>query len=149
RYINVLNLFTLTQNLEHPDGLTDREFDSYFTKNKPIIFNFHGYPWLIHRLTYRRTNHTNLHVRGYRENRKIGIDSSYLATFLKGRGGITTPLQLAIMNQIDRFSIAIDIIERVEKLSERGAFFKDKLKNMQIEALEYAYKNGVDKELVV
>jgi len=81
RYINVLNLFTLTQNLEHPDGLTDREFDSYFTKNKPIIFNFHGYPWLIHRLTYRRTNHSNLHVRGYRENRKIGIDSSYLATF--------------------------------------------------------------------
>ncbi|HRU73861.1 MAG TPA: phosphoketolase family protein [Caldisericia bacterium] len=149
RFINVLNLFTLTQNLEHPDGLTDREFDSYFTKDKPIIFNFHGYPWLIHRLTYRRTNHTNLHVRGYRENRKIGIDSSYLATFLKGRGGITTPLQLAIMNQIDRFSIAIDIIERVEKLSERGAYFKDKLKNMQIEALEYAYKNGVDKELEV
>ncbi|MGB9843768.1 MAG: phosphoketolase family protein [Caldisericia bacterium] len=145
RYINVLNLFTLTQNLEHPDGLVDREFDSYFTNDKPIIFNFHGYPWLIHRLTYRRTNHKNLHVRGYRENRKIGIDSSYIATFLKGRGGITTPLQLAILNQIDRYSIAIDIIERVPKLSEKGAYFRDKLKNMQIEALEYAYKNGVDK----
>jgi len=140
-----LNLFTLTQNLEHPDGLTDREFDSYFTKDKPIIFNFHGYPWLIHRLTYRRTNHKNIHVRGYRENRKIGVDSSYIATFLKGRGGITTPLQLAILNQIDRFSIAIDIIERVDKLTEKGAYFRDKLKNMQIEALEYAYKNGVDK----
>lgn len=145
RFVNVLNLFTLTQNIEHPDGLTDKEFDSYFTTDKPIIFNFHGYPWLIHRLTYRRTNHKNLHVRGYRENRKIGIDSSYLTTFLKGRGGITTPLQLAIMNQIDRFSIAIDVIERVEKLRQKGAHFKDKLKNMQIEALKYAYKNGVDK----
>lgn len=146
RFINILNLFTLTQNTEHPDGLTDKEFDSYFTKDKPIIFNFHAYPWLIHRLTYRRTNHKNLHVRGYRENRKIGIDSSYLVSFLKGRGGITTPLQLAILNQIDRFSIAIDVIERVEKLSEKGANLKDKLKDMQIEALDYAYKNGVDKE---
>lgn len=145
RFINVLNLFTLTPNLEHPDGLSDKEFDSYFTKDKPIIFNFHGYPWLIHRLTYRRTNHKNLHVRGYRENRKIGIDSSYIATFLKGRGGITTPLQLAILNQIDRYSIAMDIIDRVEKINQKGAYFKDKLKNMQIEALEYAYKNGVDK----
>lgn len=145
RFVNVLNLFTLTSNSEHPDGLVDKEFDSYFTKDKPIIFNFHGYPWLIHRLTYRRTNHENLHVRGYRENRKIGIDSSYLATFIKGRGGITTPMQLAIMNQIDRFSIVMDVIDRVEKLREKGAYFKDKLKNMQIDALEYAYENGVDK----
>ena len=149
RFVNVLNLFTLTPNSEHPDGLSDREFDSYFTRNKPIIFNFHGYPWLIHRLTYRRTNHENLHVRGYRENRKIGIDSSYLTTFLKGRGGITTPMQLAIMNQIDRFSIAMDVIERVEKLKERGAYFKDKLKNMQIDALQYAYENGVDKRELI
>jgi xylulose-5-phosphate/fructose-6-phosphate phosphoketolase len=145
RFINVLNLFTLTENSEHPDGLTNREFDTYFTKDKPIIFNFHGYPWLIHRLTYRRENHKNLHVRGYRENRKIGIDSSYLVSFLKGRGGITTPLQLAILNQIDRYSIAIDVIERVPKLFEKGGYFKDKLKNMQIEALLYAYKNGIDK----
>jgi len=145
RFINVVNLFTLTPNSEHPDGLLDKEFDSYFTKDKPIIFNFHGYPWLIHRLTYRRTNHKNLHVRGYRENRKIGIDATYLFPFLKGRGGITTPLQLAIMNQIDRFSIAMDVIDRVEKLSEKGINFKDKLKNMQIEALLYAYENGVDK----
>lgn len=147
RFINVLNLFTLTPNTEHPDGLTDKEFDSYFTKDKVVIFNFHGYPWLIHRLTYRRTNHKNLHVRGYRENRKIGIDATYLFPFLKGRGGITTPLQLAIMNQIDRFSIAMDVIERVEKLSEKGSTFKDKLKNMQIETLLYAYENGVDKPL--
>ncbi|GBC88602.1 Xylulose-5-phosphate phosphoketolase [bacterium HR13] len=145
RFVNVVNLFCLTPNTEHPDGLTDRDFDSYFTKNKPVIFNFHGYPWLIHRLTYRRTNHANFHVRGYRENRKIGIDSTYLTPFLKGRGGITTPLQLAILNQIDRFSIAMDVIERVPSLQERGGYFKDKLKNMQIQALEYAYAHGIDK----
>jgi len=147
RFVNVLNLFTLTPNTEHPDGLTDKEFDSYFTKDKPIIFNFHGYPWLIHRLTYRRANHANIHVRGYRENRKIGIEAGYLAPFLKGRGGITTPLQLAILNQIDRFSIAMDVIERVETLQNRGGYYKDMLKNKQIEALEYAYDHGVDKEV--
>uniref|UniRef100_A0A7C3RMT6 Phosphoketolase family protein n=1 Tax=Dictyoglomus thermophilum TaxID=14 RepID=A0A7C3RMT6_DICTH len=146
RFVNVVNLFTLTPNTEHPDGLTDKEFDSYFTKDKPIIFNFHGYPWLIHRLTYRRNNHRNIHVRGYRENRKIGIDAGYLAPFLKGRGGITTPLQLAILNQIDRYSIAMDVIERVEDLQNKGGYYKDLLKNMQIEALEYAYNHGVDKE---
>jgi len=146
RFVNVVNLFTLTPNTEHPDGLTDKEFDSYFTKDKPIIFNFHGYPWLIHRLTYRRNNHRNIHVRGYRENRKIGIDAGYLAPFLKGRGGITTPLQLAILNQIDRYSIAMDVIERVESLQNKGGYYKDVLKNMQIEALEYAYNHGVDKE---
>ncbi|MEZ0361268.1 MAG: phosphoketolase family protein [Hydrogenobacter sp.] len=145
RFVNVVNLFRLTPNTEHPDGLTDRDFDSYFSKDKPVIFNFHGYPWLIHRLTYRRTNHPNLHVRGYRENRKIGIDSTYLTSFLKGRGGITTPLQLAILNQIDRFSIAMDVIERVPKLQGKGGSFKDKLKSMQIEALEYAYTYGIDK----
>ena len=147
RFVNVLNLFTLTPNTEHPDGLTDKEFDSYFTKDKPIIFNFHGYPWLIHRLTYRRANHANIHVRGYRENRKIGIEAGYLAPFLKGRGGITTPLQLAILNQIDRFSIAMDVIERVETLQNRGGYYKDMLKNKQIEALEYAYDHGVDKKI--
>lgn len=145
RFVNVVNLFCLTPHTEHPDGLTDRDFDSYFSKDKPVIFNFHGYPWLIHRLTYRRTNHPNLHVRGYRENRKIGIDSTYLTSFLKGRGGITTPLQLAILNQIDRFSIAMDVIERVPKLQDKGGSFKDKLKSMQIEALEYAYTYGIDK----
>ena len=149
RFVNVVNLFTLTPNTEHPDGLTDREFDSYFTQDKPVIFNFHGYPWLIHRLTYRRTNHRNIHVRGYRENRKIGIDASYLAPFLKGRGGITTPLQLAILNQTDRFSLAMDVIERVGTLQGMGGYFKDLLKNKQIEALEYAYTHGVDSEFDV
>ncbi len=146
RFVNVVNLFTLTPNIEHPDGLTDKEFDSYFTKDKPVIFNFHGYPWLIHRLTYRRTNHKNIHVRGYRENRKIGIDAGYLTPFLEGRGGITTPMQLAILNQIDRFSIAMDVIERVEALQNKGGYYKDLLKNKQIEALEYAYQHGVDRE---
>ncbi len=144
RFVNVVNLFCLTPNQEHPNGLTDRDFDAYFTKDKPIIFNFHGYPWLIHRLTYRRTNHKNLHVRGYRENRKIGIDTNYLAPFLKGRGGITTPLQLAILNQIDRFSIAIDVVQRVERLKDKAGSFIDKMRNMQIEALQYAYSYGVD-----
>lgn len=142
RFVNVINLFRLTPDSEHPDGLPDIHFDSYFTTDKPVIFNFHGYPWLIHRLTYRRRNHKNLHVRGYRENRKIGIDASHLQPFLKGRGGITTPLQLAIMNQIDRFSIAIDVVQRTPRL--QGSENIDMLKDMQIEAIRYAYKEGVD-----
>ncbi|MEJ5230016.1 MAG: phosphoketolase family protein [Pseudothermotoga sp.] len=145
RFVNVINLFTLTPNTEHPDGLTDREFDSYFTTDKPVIFNFHGYPWLIHRLTYRRTNHDNIHVRGYRENRKFGIDSTALSPFLKGRGGITTPMQLAILNQIDRFSIAIDVIDRVQRISQKAGYARDVIRDAQIEALQYAYEHGVDK----
>ncbi|MFN7064677.1 MAG: phosphoketolase [Aquificaceae bacterium] len=144
RYVNVINLFRLTPDTEHPDGLPERDFDSYFTTEKPIIFNFHGYPWLIHRLTYRRKNHKNLHVRGYRENRKIGIDAAHLQPYMKGRGGITTPLQLAVINQIDRFSIAIDVIHRVPHLQSRGAKVVDILKGMQIQALRYAYEEGVD-----
>ncbi len=144
RFVNVVNLFRLTPDSEHPDGLPDRDFDSYFTTDKPIIFNFHGYPWLIHRLTYRRKNHKNLHVRGYRENRKIGIDATQLQPFLKGRGGITTPLQLAILNQTDRFSIAIDAIQRTPALQLVGGKYIDLLKDMQIKALRHAYEEGVD-----
>ncbi len=145
RFVNVINLFALTPSGEHPDGLTDREFDSYFTTDKPVIFNFHGYPWLIHRLTYRRKNHDNIHVRGYRENRKYGIDSTALSPFLKGRGGITTPMQLSILNQTDRFSIATDIIDRVERISQKAGYARDLIRNAQIEALQYAYEYGVDK----
>lgn len=144
RFVNVLNLFTLTPNTEHPDGLTDREFDAYFTTDRPVIFNFHGYPWLIHRLAYRRRNHPNLHVRGYRENRKIGIDATYLTPFLKGRGGITTPMQLAIINQIDRFSLAMDAIDRVPSLGPSATYQKEQIRDMQIECLRYAYEHGVD-----
>ena len=102
---------------EHPHGLSDKDFDSLFTKDRPIIFNFHGYPWLIHRLAYRRTNHANLHVRGYKE-----------------KGNINTPLELAIENEIDRFSLAIDVINRVPRLQVAGAHVKEKLRDMQIDA---------------
>jgi xylulose-5-phosphate/fructose-6-phosphate phosphoketolase len=128
RFINVVDLFRLTPSSEHPHGLSDRDFDSLFTVDKPIIFNFHGYPWLIHRLTYRRTNHRNLHVRGYKE-----------------KGNINTPLDLAIQNQIDRFSLAMDVIDRVPALRVAGAHAKEQLRNMQIECQRYAYANGVDK----
>jgi xylulose-5-phosphate/fructose-6-phosphate phosphoketolase len=128
RFINVVDLLKLTPSTEHPHGLSDRDFDSLFTTDKPIIFNFHGYPWLIHRLTYRRTNHRNLHVRGYKE-----------------KGNINTPLDLAMDNQIDRFSLAIDVIDRVPSLRVAGAHVKERLRNMQIDCQNYAYEHGVDK----
>jgi len=128
RFVNVVDLYRLVPSTEHPHGLSDRDFDSLFTKDKPIIFNFHGYPWLIHRLTYRRTNHKNLHVRGYKE-----------------KGNINTPLDLAIQNQIDRFSLAIDVIDRVPALQVAGAHAKETFRNMQIDCLNYAYENGTDK----
>ena len=128
RFVNVIDLFKLTPSSEHPHGLSDRDFDSLFTVDKPVIFNFHGYPWLIHRLAYRRTNHKNLHVRGYKE-----------------KGNINTPLDLAIQNQIDRFSLAIDVIDRVPSLSVSGAHAKEELRNMQIECQNYAYDHGIDK----
>jgi xylulose-5-phosphate/fructose-6-phosphate phosphoketolase len=128
RFINVVDLFRLVPDTEHPHGLSDRDFDSLFTVDKPIIFNFHAYPWLIHRLAYRRTNHHNLHVRGYKE-----------------RGNINTPLELAIQNQVDRFSIAIDVIDRVPRLKAAGAHAKEHFRNLQLECRSYAYNNGVDK----
>ncbi|MTW21675.1 phosphoketolase family protein [Allochromatium palmeri] len=128
RFINVVDLFKLQPAGEHPHGLSDADFDSLFTKDKPIIFNFHGYPWLIHRLAYRRTNHRNLHVRGYKE-----------------KGNINTPLELAINNEIDRFSLAIDVINRVPRLQVAGAHVKEKLRDQQIECRNYAYEHGIDK----
>ena len=127
RFVNVVDLYKLTPPAEHPHGLSDRDFDSLFTLDKPIIFNVHGYPWLIHRLTYRRTNHGNLHVRGYKE-----------------KGSINTPLELAIENEIDRFSLAIDVIDRVPALRVAGAHVKDTLRDMQIECRQYAHEHGVD-----
>jgi xylulose-5-phosphate/fructose-6-phosphate phosphoketolase len=132
RFVNVVDLFKLQPDTEHPHGLSDRDFDSLFTLDKPIIFNFHGYPWLVHRLAYRRNNHKNLHVRGYKE-----------------KGNINTPLELAIQNQIDRFSIAMDVINRVPKLLVAGAHAKERFKNMQIECRNYAYENGIDKPEMV
>ncbi len=127
RFVNVVDLFRMTHASEHPHGLEDRDFDSLFTTDKPIIFNFHGYPWLIHRLAYRRTNHRNLHVRGYKE-----------------RGAINTPLELAIANEIDRFSLAIDVIDRVPRLRVGGAHVKEDLRDMQIDSRNYAWCHGVD-----
>ena len=127
RFINVVDLFKLQPNTEHPHGLSDRDFDSLFTVDKPVIFNFHGYPWLIHRLAYRRTNHPNIHVRGYKE-----------------KGNINTPMELAINNEIDRFSLAIDAIDRVPKLQELGAHAKEKFRNLQIDCRNYAYAHGID-----
>jgi xylulose-5-phosphate/fructose-6-phosphate phosphoketolase len=128
RFVNVVDLFKLQPSSEHPHGLNDRDFDSLFTIDKPTIFNFHGYPWLIHKLAYRRANHVNLHVRGYKEF-----------------GSINTPLQLAIENQTDRFNLAIDAIDRVPRLQVSGAHVKDWLKDQICENLDYALANGIDK----
>ena len=128
RFINVVDLFKLEPNTEHGHGLTDRDFDSLFTKDKPVIFNFHGYPWLIHRLAYRRTNHQNMHVRGYKEH-----------------GDINTPLDLAMRNQIDRFDLVIDVIDRVPKLQVVGAHVKEQMRDQIIEHTNYAREHGIDK----
>jgi xylulose-5-phosphate/fructose-6-phosphate phosphoketolase len=128
RFINVVDLFKLQPNTEHPHGLSDWDFDSLFTVDKPVIFNFHGYPQLIHRLAYRRTNHSNIHVRGYKE-----------------KGSINTPLELAIDNNIDRFSLAMDVVNRVPKLQKIGGHAKGRLLNQQIECRTYAHQYGIDK----
>jgi xylulose-5-phosphate/fructose-6-phosphate phosphoketolase len=128
RFVNVVDLYRLQPDTEHPHGLSDRDFDSLFTKDKPVIFNFHGYPWLIHKFTYRRTNHANIHVRGYKE-----------------KGNINTPLELAIRNQVDRFTLAIDVIDRVPRIRDSAAHVKEWLKGQLIENIDYAYAEGVDR----
>jgi xylulose-5-phosphate/fructose-6-phosphate phosphoketolase len=128
RFVNVVDLYRLQPDTEHPHGLSDRDFDSLFTTDKPVIFNFHGYPWLIHKFTYRRTNHANIHVRGYKE-----------------KGNINTPLELAIRNQVDRFTLAMDVIDRVPKLQGCGAHLKEWLKGQIIESIDYAFTEGQDK----
>jgi xylulose-5-phosphate/fructose-6-phosphate phosphoketolase len=128
RFINVIDLFKLQSDREHPHGLSDRDYDSLFTTDKPVVFSFHGYPWLIHRLAYSRNGHAHLHVRGYKE-----------------RGNINTPMELAIENEIDRFTLAIDVIDRVPKLQTIGAHAKEKFRNQQIDARRYAHEHGLDK----
>jgi len=132
RYINVVDLFKLQPSSEHPHGLPDRDFDSLFTADRPIIFNFHGYPWLVHRLAYRRTNHSNMHVRGYKE-----------------KGNINTPMELAINNEIDRFTLAIEVIDRTPKLQKIGAHVKEKYRDEQTDCRNYAYEHGIDKPDIV
>jgi xylulose-5-phosphate/fructose-6-phosphate phosphoketolase len=128
RFVNVVDLYRLQPDTEHPHGLSDRDFDSLFTTDKPVIFNFHGYPALIHKFTYRRHNHNNFHVRGYKE-----------------KGNINTPLELAIRNQVDRFTLAIDVIDRVPRLRESGAHVKEWLKGQIIDSIQYAYAEGQDR----
>jgi len=127
RVINVVDLMTLQPRSEHPHGLSDHDFDTLFTKNKPIIFAFHGYPWLIHRLTYRRTNHNNLHVRGYKEE-----------------GTTTTPFDMCVVNDLDRFHLAQDVIDRVPQLGERAAYAKQAIRDKLIEHKQYIAQHGDD-----
>jgi len=129
RFVNVVDLFRLQPESEHPHGLPDRDFDSLFTKDKPVIFNFHGYPLLIHRLTYRRTNHDNIHVRGYKE-----------------QGNINTPLELAIVNNVSRFNVAIDVIDRVPRLRDVGSHTQEWLRDQITDSINYAHTYGIDRE---
>ncbi|WP_112528266.1 phosphoketolase family protein [Phyllobacterium trifolii] len=127
RVINVVNLMKLQPTKEHPHGLSDPDFDALFTKDKPIIFAFHGYPWLIHRLTYRRTNHGNLHVRGYKEE-----------------GTTTTPFDMAVLNEIDRFHLVEDVIDRLPQLGARAAYFKQAIHQKLVEHRQYIETFGDD-----
>jgi len=128
RFVNVIDLFKLQPASDHPHGSTEREFEGLFTSDKPIIFNFHGYPWLIHRLAYRFKGHENLHVHGYRE-----------------KGNINTPLELAMLNETSRFHLVIDVIDRVPKLRTRAAHLKEEMKNAIITNMQYAHEQGTDR----
>ncbi len=127
RVINVVDLMKLEPKSEHPHGLSDADFDSLFTVNKPVIFAFHAYPWLIHRLTYRRTNHENIHVRGYKEE-----------------GTITTAFDMTVLNDMDRFHLVIDVIDRLPHLGSKGVYLKQQLQNKLIEHKRYISKVGQD-----
>jgi len=127
RVVNVVDLMKLQPQLEHPHGLSDAAFDDLFTRDKPVIFAFHAYPWLIHRLTYRRTNHDNIHVRGYKEE-----------------GTITTPFDMTVLNDLDRFHLVMDIIDRLPQTGERGVHLKQQLKEKLIEHKQYINTHGQD-----
>ena len=127
RFVNVVDLMTLQPKVEHPHGLDDHEFDSVFTTNRPVVFAFHGYPWLIHRLTYRRNGHDNLHVRGYIEN-----------------GTTSTPFDMVVMNQVDRYSLAMDVIDRVPHLAVKGAHVRQKFEDKLVEHKHYINEFGDD-----
>jgi xylulose-5-phosphate/fructose-6-phosphate phosphoketolase len=117
----------LQPEIEHPHGLSDQDFDSLFTKDKPIVFAFHGYPWLIHRLTYRRTNHENMHVRGYKEE-----------------GTITTTFDMTVLNDMDRFHLVQDVVDRVPNLGARGAYLKQMVQDRLVEHKQYIARHGID-----
>ena len=127
RVVNVVDLMTLQQDGEHPHGLPDREFDAIFTRDKPILFAYHGYPWLIHRLTYRRANHGNLHVRGYKEE-----------------GTTTTPFDMVVLNDLDRFHLVMDAADRVPALAGRAARLKQLMREKRAAHKEYIVRHGED-----
>jgi xylulose-5-phosphate/fructose-6-phosphate phosphoketolase len=127
RVVNVVDLMRLQPQEEHPHGLSDRDFDSLFTTNRPVVFAYHGYPWLIHRLTYRRSNHAELHVRGYKEE-----------------GTTTTPFDMVVRNDLDRFHLAIDAIDRVPRLSAIGAHAKQLFRDRLIDHRRYIEQHGED-----
>ena len=127
RVVNVVDLMTLQTTAEHPHGLSDSEFDSMFTTDKPVIFAYHGYPTLIHRLTYRRKNHDNLHVHGYKEE-----------------GTTTTPFDMTVLNELDRFHLAGDVVNRVPRLQDVNAHFKQFLRDRLVEHKQYICEHGDD-----
>jgi len=127
RVVNVVNLMKLQPPSEHPHGLSDHEFDALFTTDRPIVFAFHGYPWLIHRLTYRRAGHRNLHVRGYKEE-----------------GTTSTPFDMCVLNDVDRFHLVNDVIDRVPKLGARAAHAKQAIRDKLIEHNEFIARHGDD-----
>jgi xylulose-5-phosphate/fructose-6-phosphate phosphoketolase len=127
RFVNVVDLFRLVPRSEHPHGLEEEAFDHLFTRDRPIVFNFHGYPWLIHKLAYRHANSRNLHVRGYKEH-----------------GSINTPMELAIQNQIDRFDLVIDVIDRIPRLGQAGAAVRQKMLRRITDCIDFAHREGDD-----
>jgi xylulose-5-phosphate/fructose-6-phosphate phosphoketolase len=127
RVVNVVDLMKLQPDTEHPHGLNDRDFDALFTRDKQIIFAYHGYPWLIHRLTYRRTNHRNLHVRGYKEE-----------------GTITTPFDMAVLNDLDRYHLVADVIDRLPLTGSRADHLKQTVHDKLTEHKQYICEHGED-----
>jgi len=127
RVVNVVDLMRVQPPTEHPHGLKDAEFDEVFTRDKPVIFAYHGYPWLIHRLTYRRTNHVNIHVRGYKEE-----------------GTTTTPFDMAMLNDIDRYHLVMDVIDRVPSLGSRAAHVRQEMVDLRLRARQYTRDHGQD-----
>ena len=127
RVVNVVDLMKLQPDTEHPHGLSDKDFNSLFTTSKPVIFAFHGYPWLVHRLTYRRANHYNLHVRGYKEE-----------------GTITTPFDMTVLNDLDRFHLVMDAVDRLPQTGAKGVYLKQQLADKLIEHKQYIDKHGED-----
>jgi xylulose-5-phosphate/fructose-6-phosphate phosphoketolase len=127
RVVNVVDLMKLQPQSEHPHGLGDAAFDALFTRDRPIVFAFHGYPWLIHRLAYRRTNHDNLHVRGYKEE-----------------GTITTPFDMTVLNDLDRFHLVMDAIDRLPQAGDAGAALKSRMAARLVEHRRYIREHGQD-----